>query len=69
MWGNGIALPCARYVLQGITEQGAKTLGRLFDGPVAFRCGVLNGIKPIWASEVEPYPIAVAKSKFTEVTK
>ena len=65
MWGNGIALPCAQYVLQGIAEQGAQTLGSLFDGSGGFPlAGVLNGIKPIWASEVEPYCIAVTKSRF-----
>lgn len=65
MWGNGIALPCAEFVLHGIAEQGAKTLGSLFDGSGGFPlAGVLNGIKPIWASEVEPYCIAVTKSRF-----
>jgi DNA (cytosine-5)-methyltransferase 1 len=68
MWGNGIALPNARYVIQGIAEQGAKTLGSLFDGSGGFPlAGVLNGITPLWASEVEPYPIAVTKSRFKEV--
>lgn len=65
MWGNGIALPNARYVLQGIVEQGAKTLGSLFDGSGGFPlAGVLNGMEPVWASEVEPYCIAVTKSRF-----
>ena len=67
MWGNGIALPNAKYVLRGIAEQGAKTLGSLFDGSGGFPlAGVMNGIKPLWASEVEPYPIAVTKSRFKE---
>lgn len=68
MWGNGIALPCAEYVIRGTAEQGAKTLGSLFDGSGGFPlAGVMNGIKPLWASEVEPYPIAVTKSRFKEV--
>lgn len=25
---------------------------------------MLNGITPVWASEVEPYPIAVTTSRF-----
>lgn len=51
--------------MQGIAEQGAKTLGSLFDGIGGFPlAGVLNGITPLWASEVEPYPIAVTKSRF-----
>ena len=48
-------------------EQGAKTLGSLFDGSGGFPlAGMLNGIMPVWASEVEPYPIAVTKSRFKE---
>ena len=67
MWGNGIALPNAEYVIRGIAEQGAKTLGSLFDGSGGFPlAGVMNGIKPLWASEVEPYPIAVTVSRFKE---
>ena len=65
MWGNGIALPCAEYVLHGISEHGAKTLGSLFDGSGGFPiAGALNGIIPLWSSEIEPYPIAVTKSRF-----
>ena len=64
MWGNGIALPNAEYVIHGIAEQGAKTLGSLFDGSGGFPlAGAMNGIAPLWASEVEPYPIAVTKSR------
>ncbi len=67
-YGNGLALPCAEYVIHGIAEQGAKTLGSLFDGIGGFPlAGALNGITPLWASEVEPYPIAVTKSRFKEV--
>ena len=67
MWGNGIALPNAEYVIRGIAEQGAKTLGSLFDGSGGFPlAGTLHGITPLWASEVEPYPIAVTKSRFKE---
>lgn len=41
------------------------TLGSLFDGSGGFPlAGVENGIAPIWASEIEPYPIAVTKSRF-----
>ena len=40
-------------------------LGSLFDGSGGFPlAGALCGIEPIWASEVEPYPIAVTKSRF-----
>lgn len=65
MWGNGVALPCALFVLRGIAECGAKTLGSLFDGSGGFPlAGVLNGIMPLWASEIEPYPVAVTKERF-----
>jgi DNA (cytosine-5)-methyltransferase 1 len=67
MWGNGIALPNAEYVMRGVASQGAKTLGSLFDGSGGFPlAGTMNGIKPLWASEVEPFPIAVTKSRFKE---
>lgn len=40
-------------------------LGSLFDGSGGFPlAGALNGIEPVWASEVEPYPIAVTWSRF-----
>jgi site-specific DNA-cytosine methylase len=68
MWGNGIALPNAEYVMYGVASQGAKTLGSLFDGSGGFPlAGILNGITPLWSSEVEPYPIAVTKSRFEGV--
>ena len=41
------------------------TLGSLFDGSGGFPlAAVLCGIEPVWASEIEPYPIAVTKSRF-----
>lgn len=41
------------------------TLGSLFDGSGGFPlAGRLSGITPIWAAEVEPYPIAVTRSRF-----
>lgn len=41
------------------------TLGSLFDGSGGFPlAGVLSGIRPVWAAEVEPYPIAVTRSRF-----
>ena len=40
-------------------------LGSLFSGSGGFElAGSLCGIEPVWASEVEPYPIAVTKSRF-----
>ena len=43
----------------------AYTLGSLFDGSGGFPlAGSLCGIEPTWAAEVEPYPIAVTRSRF-----
>lgn len=40
-------------------------LGSLFDGSGGFPLAAsMCGIEPVWASEVEPYPIAVTKSRF-----
>ena len=40
-------------------------LGSLFDGSGGFPLsGTLCGIEPRWAAEVEPYPIAVTRSRF-----
>ena len=43
----------------------AYKLGSLFDGSGGFPlAGSLCGIEPVWAAEVEPYPIAVTRSRF-----
>ena len=45
------------------------TLGSLFDGSGGFPlAGSLCGIVPKWAAEVEPYPIAVTRSRFPNMT-
>ncbi len=42
-------------------EHGTElTMGSLFDGMAAVR----NGITPVWASEIEPFPIQVTKLRF-----
>ena len=44
------------------------TLGSLFDGSGGFPlAGSMFGIIPVWCSEVEPYPIAVTKSRFPDM--
>lgn len=44
------------------------TLGSLFDGSGGFPLsGFLAGFIPLWASEVEPYPIAVTRSRFPDM--
>lgn len=43
----------------------AYKLGSLFDGSGGFPlAGTLCGVHPAWASEVEPYPIAVTRERF-----
>ena len=40
-------------------------LGSLFDGSGGFPLAAsMCGIEPVWASEIEPYPIAVTRSRF-----
>jgi site-specific DNA-cytosine methylase len=66
MWGNGVALPVVRIPLHGMAELGAKTMGSLFDGSGGFPlAGLLDGITTLWASEIEPYPIAVTEWNFS----
>ena len=41
------------------------TMGSLFDGIGGFPlAAVRNGITPVWASEIEPFPIEVTKTHF-----
>jgi len=67
--GNSIALPfwqwLAERIVEGIPDD--PTMASLFDGiggfPLVFsRCGC----KPLWASEIEEFPIAVTKIHFPE---
>jgi DNA (cytosine-5)-methyltransferase 1 len=67
--GNSIALPFWRYLARRIMAQYEHevTMGSLFDGiggfPLVFsQCGC----KPVWASEIEEFPIAVTKEHFPE---
>jgi DNA (cytosine-5)-methyltransferase 1 len=44
------------------------TLGSLFDGSGGFPLGAfLTGIKPLWASEIEPFPIRVTTKRLPDV--
>ena len=46
-------------------NKGRLTLGSLFDGSGGFPLGgVLSGIEPVFASEVEPFPIRVTTKRF-----
>lgn len=43
-------------------------LGSLFDGSGGFPlAGAISGIEPVWAAEVEPYPVAVTRSRFPQM--
>ena len=40
-------------------------LGSLFSGSGGFElAGAMHGIEPVWASEIEPFPIAVTSRRF-----
>ena len=44
------------------------TLGSLFDGIGGFcLAGQMAGIIPVWASEIEPFPIRVTEKRFPDV--
>jgi DNA (cytosine-5)-methyltransferase 1 len=67
--GNSIALPFWQWLAERICKQYDRqpTMASLFDGiggfPLVFsRAGAI----PVWASEIEPFPIAVTKRHFLE---
>lgn len=70
MWGNGMVLPNALFVVRravGVvhnTFEGHDVrLGSLFDGSGTMPlCAEMCGARAVWASEVEPYPIAVTRT-------
>ena len=44
------------------------TLGSLFDGSGTFpMAGILSGITPLWASEIEPFPIRVTTKRLPQI--
>lgn len=47
---------------------GVVTLGSLFDGIGGFPLsGVMHGVKPVWAAEIEPFPVLVTSQRFPEM--
>ena len=68
MWGNGMALPNALFFVKNAFRElgkppGEIKLGSLFDGSGTMPlCAAMCGGHPVWASEVEPYPIAVTRT-------
>ena len=71
--GNSIALPVWQWMAERMVKHLGKenpTMGSLFDGIGGFprvysRCGCT----PVWASEIEEFPIAVTKKHFPERSK
>lgn len=46
-------------------EGSGLTLGSLFDGIGGFPlAGVMCGIRPVWSSEIEPFPLKVTEARF-----
>ena len=71
--GNSIALPfwkwMAKRMVDVLKEDGVEhpTMASLFDGIGGFPLVYSEvGCKPIWASEIEEFPIAVTKNRFPE---
>jgi site-specific DNA-cytosine methylase len=66
--GNSIALPFWQWMAEKMVKYvDEQTMASLFDGiggfPLVFsRCGCT----PVWASEIEEFPIAVTKIRFPE---
>ena len=49
-------------------KQNNLTLGSLFDGSGGFPlAGILAGVTPIWASEIEPFAIRVTTKRLPQV--
>ena len=67
--GNSIALPFWEWMAQRMVKyfDHTPTMASLFDGiggfPLVFQ---RSGAVPIWASEIEEFPIAVTKIRFPE---
>lgn len=71
--GNSLALPFWDWLAGNIADELRRsglenpTMGSLFDGIGGFPLVFQNhGVKPIWASEIEEFPIAVTKRHFPE---
>lgn len=49
-------------------EKNNLTLGSLFDGSGGFPlAGIISGVTPVWASEVEPFPIRATTKRLPQV--
>lgn len=67
--GNSIALPFWAWMAQRMAAYLPEnaTMASLFDGiggfPLVYQA---CGVRPVWASEIEEFPIAVTKLRFPE---
>lgn len=51
-----------------MTERKVPTMGSLFDGIGGFPLAAVRwGVKPLWASEIEAFPIEVTKTRFHDM--
>lgn len=67
--GNSIALPFWKWMAKRMAKYlpSGATMASLFDGIGGFPLSyTLAGVEPIWASEIEEFPIAVTKRHFGE---
>lgn len=67
--GNSIALPFWEWMAKRMVKQidHTPTMASLFDGIGGFPLVFLRaGCEPIWASEIEEFPIAVTKKRFSD---
>ena len=67
--GNSIALPYWKVLARRIAAQYDRniTMGSLFSGIGGFELAFQHcGAMPVWASEIESFPIAVTKAHFPE---
>lgn len=65
--GNSLALPFWKWLARRIVAQyeSKVTMGSLFDGVSGFCLAFKQcGAEPVWASEIEEFPIAVCKKHF-----
>ena len=54
--------------MEAISLESKLTLGSLFDGIGGFPlAGKMAGIAPVWASEIEPFPIRVTEKRLSEM--
>lgn len=70
--GNSIALPFWAWMAKRMRKYlgDEPTMASLFDGIGGFPLVYSRaGVKPVWASEIEEFPIAVTKIRFPEEEK